>query len=70
MSRVSINIINPKANRFLKLLVDINFISIEKKENKTFESVVKKIRSKNYPPMSLKEITKQVEAVRKKRYER
>ena len=69
MNTLKIEILNPKATQFLKFLADIKFISIEKSAGKKdLRSVLKKIHSKNYPPMPLDEITKEVEAVRKKRY--
>lgn len=46
----------------------MKLISNEKKSKEDFFDVVKRIRSKNYPRMPLKKITKEVEAVRKKRY--
>lgn len=65
-----IDILNPKASRLLKDLAEMNLISItEMQTSDPFLTVVKRLRKKasNNPP-SLEEITKEVEAVRAKRY--
>lgn len=63
-----INILNPKVTGLIEELAKLKLISIEKKSKEDFFDVVKRIQSKNFPPVSLKEITKEVEMVRKKRY--
>lgn len=65
-----IDILNPKASKLLKVLAEMKLISItEMQPADPFLTVVKKLRKKasNNPP-SLEEITKEVEAVRAKRY--
>lgn len=70
MASLQIDIINPKASQLLKDLADLNLISIrEVKENDGFLQLVKKIRAKaKKNPVTLEEITKEVESVRAKRY--
>lgn len=70
MASLQIDIINPKASQLLKDLADLNLISIrEVKENDGFLKLVKKIRAKaKKNPVTLEEITKEVESVRAKRY--
>lgn len=70
MASLQIDIINPKASQLLKDLADLNLISIrEVKENDGFLKLVKKIRTKaKNNPVTLEEITKEVESVRAKRY--
>ncbi len=65
-----IDILNPKADKLLKDLADMNLISItEIRPADPFLSVVKRLRKKAVAnPPSLEEITKEVEAVRAKRY--
>jgi len=60
---MNIEIINPKAMKLLQDLADLNLISISKDEN-PFIEVVKKLRSQN-APISLEDITKEVNVVRK-----
>jgi hypothetical protein len=66
---MQIEILDPKARKLLKNLVEMNLISIRKPSDDGFLSLINKIRSKakNNPP-TLDEITKEVEAVRAKRY--
>jgi hypothetical protein len=69
MTTIEVNIINPKAGKLLKDLADMNLISIREKSENSFSKLAKKIRAKakdNAPTML--EITKEVEAVRSKRY--
>lgn len=69
MQTYQVNILNPKAVKLLKDLADLNLISIKESTGDNFMQVVKRLRSKaaNNPP-SMEEITKEVEAVRAKRY--
>ncbi|CAN5563202.1 hypothetical protein BH11BAC3_BH11BAC3_29020 [soil metagenome] len=69
MTTMQIDILNPKANKLLKNLADLDLISIRKKGDDGFLTLVKQFRTKakNNPP-TLKEITKEVETVRANRY--
>lgn len=66
MATMNIEIINPKAKKLLQDLADMKLISINEKAN-PFLGAVKKLRSQK-AAISLEEITKEVEAVRSKRY--
>lgn len=69
MNTVQIDILNPKANRLLKELADLNLISIRAVNDDGFMEIVRKFRNKaKATPPSLEEITKEVEAVRANRY--
>ncbi|RAV30099.1 hypothetical protein [Sinomicrobium soli] len=69
METVRIDILNPKAKNILKDLADLNLIKISKeKTGPDFSSVLKKMRSKSEEEISLDEIAKEVESVRKSRY--
>ena len=65
-----IDILNPKASKLLRDLADMNLISItEMQSSDPFLTVVKRLRKKaSLNPPTLEEITKEVEAVRLKRY--
>jgi hypothetical protein len=63
----NVQIINPKAKKLLQDLVDLRLISMSENKPNPFLDAVKKIRSKK-AGLSLAEITKEVEAVRTKRY--
>ena len=70
METLQIEIINPKANKLLKNLADMNLIAIkENYKEDGFLKLVNKIRTnaKKHKP-TLEEITKEVEIVRSKRY--
>ncbi|QTD36446.1 hypothetical protein JL193_09775 [Polaribacter batillariae] len=71
METIRIDIINPKAKKLLKGLADLNLIKINKEKYKSeFSALLKKIRAKSNEEISLDEITKEVEQVRKSRYEK
>ncbi len=71
METIRIDILNPKAKNLLKDLADLNLIKIKKDSKKTdFSALLKKLRSKSGDTISLDEITKEVEIVRKSRYEK
>ena len=71
METIRIDIINPKAKKLLKDLADLNLIKINKEKYKSdFSVLLKKIRTKSDDEISLDEITKEVEQVRKSRYEK
>jgi hypothetical protein len=66
---IQIDILNPKANKLLKDLADLNLISIRDQQSNEFMKVVAKLRKKasgQAPTLDL--ITKEVELVRAKRY--
>jgi len=71
METFNIEIINPKAKSILKGLANLNLIRMQKtKPTNEFSELLKKLRmpgSLDEPP-SLDEITKEIEAVRGKRY--
>ncbi len=69
MQTFQINILNPKAAKLLQNLADLNLITIKQTSEDEFLKVVDKLRSKAVAnPLSLDEITKEVETVRAKRY--
>ena len=71
MKTININIINPKAIKLIKGLADLNLIKINKEKYKSeFSNLLKRIRAKSNEEISLDEITKEVEQVRKSRYEK
>jgi len=67
MTTLNIEILNPKAKKLLQDLAELRLISISEKTSNSFIEVIEKIRSKK-SNISLDEITKEVEAVRSKRY--
>ena len=70
MNTMRVEIINPKALRLLKDLADMNLITIQDNSKKGFTSVLKKLRLKAKTAPTFDEITKEVELVRQKRYEK
>lgn len=64
-----VDILNPKADKLLQQLAALKLIALSKTSSDPFMTVVKRLRKKagNNPP-TLEEITKEVEAVRSKRY--
>jgi len=71
MESLRIEIINPKAKRLLQNLADLELIRITKDQVKSeFSELLLKLRSQSESVPSLEEITKEVEAVRKARYEK
>jgi len=64
-----VNILNPKAEKLLRDLADLQLISITDLSVDPFLAVVDKLRENaaSEPP-SIEEITKEVETVRAKRY--
>jgi len=63
----NVEILNPKAKKLLMDLAELRLISISENKSNPFLDAVKKIRSKK-ANISLDEITREVEAVRTKRY--
>ncbi|PSL03375.1 hypothetical protein [Cecembia rubra] len=71
METIRIDILNPKAKALLKDLANLDLIRIRKEDSENaFSEVLKKFRSRSDEAPSLEEITKEVEAVRKARYEK
>ena len=70
MNTMRVDIINPKALRLLKDLADMSLIAIQDSSKNGFASVLKKLRSKAKTAPTYDEITKEVELVRQKRYEK
>ena len=70
MSTLTIDIPNPKAAKLIKDLADLNLISIQSPSKSGFAHILKKLRSKAKSAPSLDQITKEVELVRTKRYEK
>lgn len=71
METIRVDILNPKAKALLKDLANLNLIRIRKETSESdFSELLKKFRSKADQAPSLEEITKEVEAVRKARYEK
>jgi len=70
MEYIEIEIVNPKAKKLIDDLVSLNLIRIKDKtdDKKEFKALLKKFRSVKGEKPNLAEITKEVEAVRKKRY--
>ena len=68
MKTIKLTILNPKANVILKDMVKKNWITIQKPSKSTLQSVLNNLRSNAKTAPSLKEITKEVELVRAKRY--
>jgi hypothetical protein len=69
MNSMRIDILNPKAEKLLKDLEDLDLIAIRESNENAFLNIVNKIREKaKTSSPSLEEITKEVEAVRSKRY--
>ena len=71
METIRIEIINPKAKDLIKSLADMDLIKIKKGKIKSeFIELLDKLREKSDNAPSLDEITKEVETVRKSRYEK
>ena len=70
METLKIEILNPRAKRLLQDLAALNLIRFKDAEDsKTeFKKLLIRLRSSKVPPINLKHITKEVEAVRQKRY--
>jgi len=71
METIRIDIINPKAKSILKDLADLDLIRIKKEKVKSeFKELLDRLRIDSDDTPSLDEITAEVEAVRKARYEK
>ncbi len=70
METIRIDIINPKAKKLLRNLADLNLIKIKNDKIKSeFLELLDKLRINSDDAPSLEEITSEVDAVRKARYE-
>ena len=71
METLKIDILNPKAKSLLKNLADLKLIRIQKERVKTdFRELLDRLRKNADNTLSFEEITKEVEEVRKARYEK
>ena len=71
METLTIELINPKAKKLLKDLMELKLINIRKTETKsTLSEFLDKIRTNCDEDISMEEITAEVEAVRAERYEK
>ncbi len=73
MEILKIEILNPKAKSLLKDLEELKLIKIRKvpSDSKSqFKDMLKRLRSKSDSAPTIDEITREVEAVRKSRYEK
>jgi hypothetical protein len=68
MNILHIEILNPRATKLLKELAALDLIAIQSNSSSGFSSLLKKLRANSKTAPSLDEITKEVEAVRSKRY--
>ncbi len=69
MATLKINVVNPKAMKLLQNLAELNLVTIQKNADNGFQRILTNLRSQNNNP-NLKVITKEVEIVRKRRYEK
>jgi len=70
METIRIDILNPKAKKLLKGLADLDLIRINAVKTKSdFSVLLKKLHSKSKEKLSPEDIAKEVEEVRKLRYE-
>jgi len=69
MDTVQVDILNPKAEKLLQDLADMNLISIKDATQDSFLKVIVRLRKKAQKnPPTLEEITKEVEIIRAKHY--
>jgi len=72
MESIRIEILNPKARKLLRNLADLKLIKISDSSDRKneFKKLLDRLRSKSEKAPSIEEITNEVEAVRKARYEK
>ena len=71
MESLRIEIVNPKAKNLINNLADLDLIRIKKEKAKSeFTELLDRLRMHSDSVPSLEEITKEVESVRKARYEK
>lgn len=68
MNTLRVDVLNPKAAKLLKDLADMNLIAIRDVSKNGFSDVLRILRTKAESAPTLKEITKEVELVRSRRY--
>ena len=70
METLKIEILNPRAKRLLQDLAALNLIRFkDTDDSKTaFKELLIRLRSSKVSPPTLKQITKEIEAIRQKRY--
>ncbi len=69
MATYQVNILNPKADKLLQDLADLDLISIQKSPEDEFLNAIDNLRKKAaFNPPTLEEITEEVESVRAMRY--
>jgi len=69
MQTMTINIINPKAEKLIQNLVDLDLISIEESQKgNRLTNILEKLRANENEAPSIGEITEEVELVRAKRF--
>lgn len=68
MNTLRVDVLNPKAAKLLKDLADMNLIAIRDVSKNGFSDVLRILRAKAESAPTLKEITKEVELVRSRRY--
>lgn len=67
---INIEIINPEVRSLLKSLAALKYIRIRDDGSKELEKLLNKIRNNSKEEISMEEITKEVEIVRKERYDK
>lgn len=67
---ISIEIINPEVESLLESLATLKYIKIKDDGIEDFKKLLDRIRNNSQEEISLEEITKEVEIVRKARYEK
>jgi hypothetical protein len=72
MDSIRIEILNPKARKLLKNLAELKLIKISDSSDRKneFKKLLDKLRAKSDNAPSLEDIEKEIEAVRKERYEK
>lgn len=72
MESITIEILNPTARKLLNNLAELKLIRISDSSDKKNEFIMllERLRAKSEKSPSLEQITKEVEAVRKARYEK
>jgi hypothetical protein len=69
MEKIKIDILNPKVNALLENLVNLDFRIRKEESEDDFTDLLNNFRNNAVDAPRLEEITKEVEAVRKCRYE-
>ncbi len=72
MVTYQVDILDPKADKLLRDLADMNLIAIKQTDSDGFMQVIERLRSKaeQLGPPTMEEITQEAEAVRAERYAR